>query len=180
MKHHYDPNSDDRSTLMITSREYSMIGKPMQSHYHSQMDSEYDFEESKLKQTEKPNWTSKVKEKFGNFMYKMNHSTNYLSQYNSLDYKNSTKRPIYMIGGICFGNNRCREEVETIFKNIILFTYRKDFLEPLPSVSKKTGKPRQLKSDFGWGCMIRCGQMMLANAIMSYHRLQIFDKNLSQ
>lgn len=37
------------------------------------------------------------------------------------------------------------------------FTYRKNFEE---------FKGTRINSDCGWGCMIRCGQMLLANALI--------------
>lgn len=115
-----------------------------------------------------------MKEKFGKLMYKMNHSSQAFGQYSKLDYKHSAQKEIRMMGGHIFNNSKCKEEIENIFKNIILFTYRKDFSIPLKSIDKKTGKVKNLESDFGWGCMIRCGQMMLANALLLHLKYTIF------
>ena len=136
-----------------------------------------EFEEAKGKKKVNQNWTEKMKEKFSNFMYKVNHSTDYLSQYNKLDFKTCDKNLIRFIWGNKFNKNNCKEELNEIFRNIILFTYRKDFSSPLESVNKKTGKPKKLNSDFGWGWMIRWGQMMLANSILIHLKRVIFNTN---
>ena len=63
------------------------------------------------------------------------------------------------------------EKNELIYKisKIILFTYRKNFPQIINSIGEK------FISDTGWGCMLRCGQMLLARAI--YKLLKI--KNIS-
>lgn len=55
-------------------------------------------------------------------------------------------------------------ELEIIRRDIlskIWFTYRKGFI-PI-------GGEDGLTSDKGWGCMLRCGQMVLAQALISLH-----------
>ena len=46
-------------------------------------------------------------------------------------------------------------EFQREFNSVIFFTYRNSFL-PI--------KPTELTSDMGWGCMLRTGQMMIAEA----------------
>ena len=50
------------------------------------------------------------------------------------------------------------------FSKIIYFSYRKNFA-PI-----KNGAVKKYSSDSGWGCMIRCSQMMMARAVYKYFR----------
>ena len=60
------------------------------------------------------------------------------------------------------------EKNELIYKisKIILFTYRKNFPQIINSIGEK------FTSDTGWGCMLRCGQMILARAIYKLLKLK--------
>jgi len=136
-----------------------------------------DAEEMKEKPKKSTNWSDKLKEKFGNLVYKVNHGGSALSQYSKLDYKNWHKKPIRLMWNHVFTDPTWKDGISEVFRNIILFTYRKDFAEPLDSISKKSGRPKKLNSDFGWGCMIRCGQMMLANAILLHWKRTLFNKS---
>ena len=50
------------------------------------------------------------------------------------------------------------------FSQRIYFSYRKQF-EPLNGLTR-SGDP--ITSDCGWGCMIRCAQMLLAQTLLSH------------
>lgn len=52
------------------------------------------------------------------------------------------------------------EDIRADVRSKIWFTYRKGFV-PIGD----TGHT----SDKGWGCMLRCGQMVLAQALLSLH-----------
>jgi cysteine protease ATG4 len=53
-------------------------------------------------------------------------------------------------------------EIQQAFNDIVWFTYRRNFSANLASST--------FKSDAGWGCMLRTGQMMLFQALKR-HRL---------
>jgi cysteine protease ATG4 len=59
------------------------------------------------------------------------------------------------------GNDGGKEQFLMDFKSHIWVTYRRNFMELVPSPVN-----RPLTSDGGWGCMIRSGQMMLAEALL--------------
>jgi hypothetical protein len=116
-----------------------------------------------------------MKESLINFKYKFNHSGSSFSQYSKLDYKNCKNKPIRLMCGHYFNLPKCNINVENVFKNIILFTYRKAFSSPLETINRSNGKPLNLSTDLGWGCMIRCGQMMVANALLIHLKYSVFS-----
>ena len=59
-----------------------------------------------------------------------------------------------------------KQEFLDDFKSNIWMTYRCNFtgIKTLPGIPKE----QQLTSDTGWGCMIRSGQMLIANCILRH------------
>lgn len=51
----------------------------------------------------------------------------------------------------------CYEQAEEEFRRLFWFTYRKEM--------KICG---EIRTDLGWGCLIRVGQMLLANSLKRY------------
>jgi hypothetical protein len=100
----------------------------------------------------------------------MNHNSSLFSDYSNLNYAKSAKHPIYLMGGKVYDDPDCKEELKLRFGEYLLFTYRYTLGEgAVPNQNnsgKISGKVKHLISDMGWGCMIRCGQMMIGNAIM--------------
>lgn len=70
-----------------------------------------------------------------------------------------TAEPVYILGKM-FSTLHDMEELKEDIRSRLWFTYRKNF----PSI----GSSGQV-SDTGWGCMLRCGQMMLAQALLLRH-----------
>ncbi|XP_061171538.1 cysteine protease ATG4B-like [Saccostrea echinata] len=70
-----------------------------------------------------------------------------------------TEEPVYLLG-IKYSALYDRDDLKKDFLSRIWCTYRKNF----PAIGG-TGPT----SDAGWGCMLRCGQMMLAQALVVRH-----------
>ncbi|XP_045200560.2 cysteine protease ATG4B-like [Mercenaria mercenaria] len=70
-----------------------------------------------------------------------------------------TAEPVYILGeqySVLYDLEEIRDDVRSRF----WFTYRKGF-QPIGGTGPS--------SDAGWGCMLRCGQMMLAHALVVRH-----------
>ncbi|XP_033760157.1 cysteine protease ATG4B-like [Pecten maximus] len=70
-----------------------------------------------------------------------------------------TEEPVYILGK-AYSALHDREELRHDFASRLWMTYRRNF----PAIGG-TGP----SGDTGWGCMLRCGQMMLAQALLVHH-----------
>lgn len=61
-----------------------------------------DEDPSSPKKKPKKTWGDRMKQKFGKFMYKVNHSGGAFGQYNKLDFKGCKKKVIKLMGGHMF------------------------------------------------------------------------------
>ena len=85
-------------------------------------------------------------------------------------YRISAGKKAYVLGE-CISDQASFDE---IFKNLIWISYKKNFA---PLLIEKN-KVAHLTSDAGWGCVIRCTQMLLANCLRKLqipNILQLFD-----
>ncbi|CAK9300755.1 unnamed protein product [Gordionus sp. m RMFG-2023] len=73
--------------------------------------------------------------------------------------------------GKCYQPNLDREALKNELISKFWFTYRKNFVP----INQNT----YLTTDAGWGCMIRSGQMMLAEALTRYYDLP-YNSNLNK
>ena len=69
-------------------------------------------------------------------------------------------------------SNQTKTKLQSKLSKIIYFCYRKNFL---PIYSNKSSKTTYT-SDSGWGCMIRCSQMLVARALYKIFKQQGFPK----
>ncbi|CAH8874527.1 unnamed protein product [Trichobilharzia szidati] len=75
-------------------------------------------------------------------------------------YLPNVSKPVYILG--CkYDSKDDREEIAHHLKSRLWMTYRKGF----SPIGSRNGP----KSDAGWGCMHRCGQMVLAEAMLRFH-----------
>ncbi|KAL5004676.1 hypothetical protein ScPMuIL_018132 [Solemya velum] len=71
-----------------------------------------------------------------------------------------TEEPVYILGEK-YSTLYDLDELKQDIKSRLWFTYRKNF----PSIGGVNGPG----SDTGWGCMLRCGQMLVAQALVTRH-----------
>ena len=62
-------------------------------------------------------------------------------------------------------DKRTKEDLKKRISETIWFSYREEF----PAIMPETFHKKRLTCDRGWGCMIRCGQMMLAEGIKRHY-----------
>ncbi|MFH4979762.1 hypothetical protein AB6A40_006471 [Gnathostoma spinigerum] len=67
--------------------------------------------------------------------------------------------PVYLLGQ-CFETTEGLASVQEYVTSLLWFTYRRNF----PAIGG-TGP----STDVGWGCMLRCGQMLLGQALIRLH-----------
>jgi cysteine protease ATG4 len=64
--------------------------------------------------------------------------------------------------------NQYKRKLQAKLNKIIFFCYRKNF----PPISSNKNPKAKYTSDTGWGCMIRCSQMMVARALYKIFKRQ--------
>ncbi|XP_055037157.2 cysteine protease ATG4A isoform X1 [Misgurnus anguillicaudatus] len=67
--------------------------------------------------------------------------------------------PVWILG-VCYNTKTKKAELLSDVRSRLWFTYRKKF-SPIGGTGPS--------SDTGWGCMLRCGQMILAQALLCRH-----------
>ncbi|XP_051536144.1 cysteine protease ATG4A-like isoform X1 [Myxocyprinus asiaticus] len=70
-----------------------------------------------------------------------------------------TDEPVWILGA-CYDVKTNKSELLADVRSRLWFTYRKKF-SPIGGTGPS--------SDAGWGCMLRCGQMILAQALVCWH-----------
>uniref|UniRef100_A0A0R3RWD9 Cysteine protease n=1 Tax=Elaeophora elaphi TaxID=1147741 RepID=A0A0R3RWD9_9BILA len=78
--------------------------------------------------------------------------------------------PIYLLGEK-FTSRRDMGRIKEFMSSLLWFTYRKNF-QPIGGTGPTT--------DQGWGCMLRCGQMLLARVLIVRHlgRNWLWDRDI--
>ncbi|KRX02890.1 hypothetical protein PPERSA_04093 [Pseudocohnilembus persalinus] len=123
-----------------------------------------------MKKTRPQTTLEMIQDSYYNMTYKFNKSANL-----SNEIKEGTK--VYYLGekiNTEFQENQQellkqnQDYLEQLFKSTIWFTYRKVF----PAVENEITNQDYI-SDTGWGCMIRCGQMIFAQALRRHLNLEL-------
>lgn len=70
-----------------------------------------------------------------------------------------TDEPVWILGA-CYNSKTMKADLLSDVRSRLWFTYRKKF-SPIGGTGPS--------SDAGWGCMLRCGQMILAQALLCRH-----------
>ena len=94
----------------------------------------------------------------------------YHSTLNKFDI-NNTLLPIYLFNKEISSKNQ--NEVNNIINTFLYMTYRTGF------VNMKTIKAGNYTSDCGWGCMVRCSQMILSKAFIEKKIFDLNQKNIN-
>ena len=80
-----------------------------------------------------------------------------------VDFKKAHSSPIFLFNKQ-YNTPFAESQFQHDFETLVWFSYRKRFAPLL--ATPKPGKTKRFTSDVGWGCMLRCGQMLLARALM--------------
>lgn len=92
---------------------------------------------------------------------------------NQLDLNNATIENIYFKDYLILFNkkytNKEKQKLKYNFNKIIYFCYRKN------TYPMKSRFNINISRDSGWGCMVRCGQMIMARAIYKYLKSKTFS-----
>uniref|UniRef100_A0AAR2LCF5 Cysteine protease n=1 Tax=Pygocentrus nattereri TaxID=42514 RepID=A0AAR2LCF5_PYGNA len=91
------------------------------------------------------------------FLAKYENQINVFSEY--LEDLPDTDEPVWILGE-CYDVKTGKSELLSDVRSRLWFTYRKKF-SPIGGTGPS--------SDTGWGCMLRCGQMILAQALVCRH-----------
>ena len=94
----------------------------------------------------------------------------YHSTLNKFDINNAMW-PIYLFNKVICPKNQ--NEVNKIINTFLYMTYRTGF------INMKTIKAGNYTSDCGWGCMVRCSQMILSKAFIEKKIFDLNQKNIN-
>ena len=105
-----------------------------------------------------------------------------LCQIRPYDAKRAASDRVWIMGELHEGVSRPAQlsRMRARLRGVTWFTYRKGFA-PIDAVPGGSGRGRKaLTSDTGWGCMVRTGQMMLAEALRRHWKMQREERLLGE